>query len=88
MKDYMRGGTNEAVSQGDLKGSGGAAGGAGGASGYVFGSCNEGCSQGHPSASSINTGQNDASTVHSANDKGAILSKLGSAGMAPNAKEL
>jgi hypothetical protein len=36
----------------------------------------------------INTGQNDSSTVHAANEKGSILSKLGSAGGMPNAKEL
>ena len=88
MKDYTYGDTNEGVSQGALKGQGGAAGGAGGSDGYVFGHCNEGCAQGHPKGAMINTGQNDSSTVHAANEKGSLLSKLGSAGGMPNAKEL
>lgn len=86
--DEMRGGTNTPVSQGSLKGSGGAGGGAGKTDGYVFSHCNEGCAQGHPKGTAINTGQNDSSTVHASNDKSGILSKLSNAGMAPNAKAL
>jgi hypothetical protein len=89
MNDYLRSGTNESVAQSDsIKGQGGAGGGAGGADGYVYSNCNEGCAQGVPSYATINTGQNDSSTVAAAAEKGAILSKLSSSGMAPNAKAL
>lgn len=82
----MYGGTNEAVRQGDLKGQGGAGGKSGMADGYKFGDCDAGCAQGHPKGAQINTGQNDAKGVHSANEKGAILSKLCRAGGVPSCK--
>ena len=86
--DYKYGDTNESVAQGPLKGQGGAGGGAGGTDGLLYSGTNTAVSQGVSAASSINTGQNNSTTLHSADNRDAIYGKLGKAGMCYTAKEL